>query len=160
MSFTIPPFSIWYDVHVDAPSRMLRRKYRKRVAKLTQPKNHPLPQQQQQQQQQGMMAALWAAATGSFTQQPALSAAHTTAPTSATGMSAATGPGCPMLDGSVEPFLPYWDETFSASHLGQGIPAPDPSQAQAQQLGLAEYPDLWATISTGWAQDGTGFTGM
>jgi len=105
-----------------------------------------------------MMAALWAAATGSFTQQPVLPT--TAVPTSA--MPAATISGCPMLNGSVESFLPYWDETFSVSHLGQGIPAPlDMSQSQAQQLGLAEYPDLWATISTGWAhEDGTGFTAM
>lgn len=67
--------------------------------------------------------------------------------------------GCPMMDGSLDPYYPYWDETFN-SNLGLGPSSFATHGAQAGsagQVGLdpgdTTLPnDLWATLTTGWAQ--------
>ncbi|KAK4145061.1 uncharacterized protein C8A04DRAFT_10993 [Dichotomopilus funicola] len=68
--------------------------------------------------------------------------------------------GCPMMDGSLDPYYPYWDETFNTD-LGMGSSSFAPHGAQvgsAGQVGLgpggtALPNDLWATLTTGWQQE-------
>ncbi|KAK3363295.1 hypothetical protein B0T25DRAFT_587272 [Lasiosphaeria hispida] len=141
---------------------VVRTKYRRRVAKLEQPPPPP-PQAQlpTQPQQLGMAQAAWA--------MP---------PHSGLDMSREPGPGCPMLDGSLETYYPYWDETFAANHLGgppiseqggaaagvgKGVGAASTGvegDAGAQQEPPVVFNDLWATMTMGWTQDDINFEGL
>lgn len=55
--------------------------------------------------------------------------------------------GCPMIDGSLDQYLPVWDAGFT-THPSPGIPsrAPDGS---SQTM----FHDLWATMTMSWAAD-------
>lgn len=65
---------------------------------------------------------------------------------------------CPMFDGSLDPFIETWDDTFldpsslaNASLMGPGLPAvPGAASSGAQPV---VYHDLWATMTMGWSQD-------
>ncbi|KAK0628183.1 hypothetical protein B0T17DRAFT_614137 [Bombardia bombarda] len=155
---------------------VVRKKYRKRVARLepSLPRPQPPPPLQQQKQQQ-RQEAMFAAA------HPGLNA-------SAAGMRLdSTMQGCPMMDGSMEPYYPYWDETFTT-----GLDAGQHQQGQHQQHqqhpnatvergdhssgaagvaaggdGIEEptatttaYNDLWATMTMGWAHTDIDFGAM
>lgn len=66
---------------------------------------------------------------------------------------------CPMFDGSLDPIIESWDDTFldpssfaNASLMEPGLGAmdgPDPSSNMQPVL----YHDLWATMTMGWSQD-------
>jgi hypothetical protein len=74
--------------------------------------------------------------------------------TSATARSAAAGI-CPMLDGSVDQYLPLWDPTFPAMDTAVGPTPPDVSGGTtASKLQQPVFHDLWATMTMGWARDG------
>lgn len=66
--------------------------------------------------------------------------------------------GCPMMDGSLESYFPYWNESFTApSSSGTGIDNPPAGiETDAQP---ATYTDLWATLTTGWSQPDFDFNG-
>lgn len=123
---------------------VLEEKFRRRAARL-EPKRR------------GVVGALWAVATG---QGQAGEGERVTA---------ATGTGCPMLDGSMEAYFPVWDETFAVGrgvggqHQGGGVGMDTTTTGMGMMLGgggggggeeMAYGNDLWATISMGWAQDG------
>ena len=74
--------------------------------------------------------------------------------TSATARSAAAGI-CPMLDGSVDQYLPLWDPAFPAMDTAVGPTPPGVSSgATASKLQQPVFHDLWATMTMGWARDG------
>jgi hypothetical protein len=61
--------------------------------------------------------------------------------------------GCPMLDGSLDSYLPVWDASFA--------PAPTPPPASLSGGGEAVstrpvFHDLWATMTMGWANEEEG----
>jgi len=140
---------------------VVRDKYKRRVRKL-----------EQQQEAAGVaggggiMQAMWNVATG------AGKAPQQTQQRQQQPVPVMPGTECPMLDGSVDTFYPYWDETFSANHLGpsgvgrgggisrafdggsggDGMGSGD-AQGQQQQQQQQPYPDLWSTISMDWAQE-------
>jgi hypothetical protein len=63
--------------------------------------------------------------------------------------------GCPMIDGSLESYLPYWSENFTAQNSsmlpGTGFDNPLPAtDTNTQQP--SDYPDLWAALTTAWPQ--------
>ena len=98
---------------------MVRKKYVKRVAQL---------ERQQQQQQQQQRQAEWTAPPE--------------CPARPTASHDPTVSGCPMLDGSLEPYYPYWDETFTSNPFAgetEGMPN-----------------DLWTAMTMGWAVQGGG----
>ncbi|KAL2269076.1 hypothetical protein VTJ83DRAFT_3922 [Remersonia thermophila] len=88
--------------------------------------------------------------------------------------------GCPMMDGSLESFFPYWDETFTSHHpagTGKGARGPEPGvmfggssgggggggsgyENQMGSSGSAWWGlppnDLWAAMTMGWAQGSAG----
>lgn len=135
---------------------VVRKKFQRRVNKLEQ------AAKQQQQQSGSILQAMWAAATGiaGGAHQPGMDMPWQGAQQAD---AAASGPGCPMLDGSLEPFYPYWDETFAASHLGVpgGVGIGAASVPEQQQSTAAAYDnDVWGTIMMGWAQDNITFEGM
>ncbi|GJN81286.1 hypothetical protein PLIIFM63780_004819 [Purpureocillium lilacinum] len=57
------------------------------------------------------------------------------------------GPGCPMLDGSLEQYFPIWDAGFAPMGTPHGH-APDGSGGTSAQ---PVFHDLWATMTMGWA---------
>jgi hypothetical protein len=122
---------------------VVRDKFRKRVRKLEGP---PAPVAAPPVTG-GILQNLWAAATGSGKTAELV-------PMPASHPPVIPGTECPMLDGSVEPYYPYWDETFAANHLAQGGFG-DGGEPQQQP-----YNDLWSTISMGWAQEPINFEGL
>ena len=96
---------------------MVRNKYVKRVAQLER------QQQQQQQRQAERMIPPGHPAIPAASHDPTVS-------------------GCPMLDGSLEPYYPYWDETFTSNPFAgetEGMPN-----------------DLWTAMTMDWAVQGGG----
>ncbi|KAK4196179.1 hypothetical protein QBC40DRAFT_287771 [Triangularia verruculosa] len=85
--------------------------------------------------------------------------------------------GCPMMDGSMEGYFPYWDETFvntgglggagfqvPAGHPpvgpsggGGGGETTRPMPHQPQQMIPQVSNDLWATVTMAWAQGDINF---
>lgn len=141
---------------------MVRRKYVKRVAKLEGPAAVVEGQQQQHQAYQE---------PGSTTFAPPPHPIHVSQPNGGSARSAyeSNTSGCPMMDGSLEPFYPYWDETFNsnvvagsfttapgAAHQGGGLP---PGETEPNPTGLeAGMPnDLWMAMTMNWAQGDVGF---
>jgi hypothetical protein len=73
--------------------------------------------------------------------------------------------GCPMMDGSLEPYYPYWDETFASNLGGSSISAGGRrggSGEVVEGLGLDGLDaadvqnDLWAAMTMGWAMQAGG----
>ncbi|KAH7304993.1 hypothetical protein B0I35DRAFT_454508 [Stachybotrys elegans] len=55
--------------------------------------------------------------------------------------------GCPMIDGSLDSYIPCWDIDLTAS-------GPSPTTAVPKAPGDQQvFHDLWATMTLGWAQD-------
>ncbi|KAK3901506.1 hypothetical protein C8A05DRAFT_34807 [Staphylotrichum tortipilum] len=148
---------------------MVKKKFTKRVARLEgqQQQQHDLLQHQQLIQQQQQI-------------QPLLTQHHPMIPipipTAAPATSHdATLSGCPIMDGSLEPYYPYWDETFTSHHLAPGggsggvYPAAG-AGAGAARAGLQQQPgleegggapdDLWTAMTMGWAVEGMAGVGM
>ncbi|KAK0671207.1 hypothetical protein QBC41DRAFT_354425 [Cercophora samala] len=79
--------------------------------------------------------------------------------------------GCPMIDGSMEGYYAYWDETFTnTAGLGGGgfqLPGGHPavgvggtvSQQQQQTMPQVSN-DLWGAMTMAWAQGNMTFDGM
>jgi hypothetical protein len=81
--------------------------------------------------------------------------------------------GCPMMDGSLEPFYQFWDETFMATpgnsgimyasmgHVGPGAGAGSGSGSgvgnNTQEAQAAMNNDLWGMMTMGWAQNDINF---
>jgi hypothetical protein len=144
---------------------MVKKKFMKRVAKL---KGTSLAQQRQQQQQeqqdqqhQQQMAAMLAAAAPHPISLPLPNAGRNTAHDPTVG-------GCPMMDGSLEPYYQYWDETFSNNLVGASTFAAAGGQGGAEGTGQAEMDapgaglpnDLWTAMTMGWAQGGVSLEGL
>ncbi|KAL2019598.1 hypothetical protein VTK56DRAFT_9495 [Thermocarpiscus australiensis] len=53
--------------------------------------------------------------------------------------------GCPMMDGSLEPYFQYWDEAFTNDMAASAFAVPAELDAEMQQN------DLWAAMTMGWA---------
>ncbi|KAK0737479.1 hypothetical protein B0T21DRAFT_450605 [Apiosordaria backusii] len=87
--------------------------------------------------------------------------------------------GCPMMDGSMDGYYAYWDETFTNATTGVGagagggfqVPAghttvgagggtTEQIQQQQQQMLPQVSNDLWATMTMAWAQGDMTFDGM
>jgi hypothetical protein len=108
---------------------MVRKKFLKRVARL-----------QQQQAMQATLAAADAAATVPHPLPPHGSASS----------------GCPMMDGSLEQYYPYWDETFTNTVVAGGFTASEArgaGHADMDIAGVGVPNDLWTAMTSGWAQD-------
>lgn len=66
---------------------------------------------------------------------------------------------CPMFDGSLDPFIETWDDTFldpsnlmNTSVIGHGL-AGVPETGSSSSTQTVVYHDLWATMTMGWSQD-------
>lgn len=66
---------------------------------------------------------------------------------------------CPMFDGSLDPFIESWDDTFldpsslaNASFMDPGLAAV-PGAGSSSDSQPVVYHDLWATMTMGWSQD-------
>lgn len=143
---------------------MVRTKFRKRVAKLERATVAEERQQQQQQQQRDQVDAILGAAAAAAVAVPhpvptSMSAARSAPPTHESATS-----GCPMMNGSLEPYFPYWDETFNNGLAASAFPAAG-AQGVGETLGQAEMDppgvglpsDLWTAMTMGWAQGGVDF---
>ncbi|KAK4127928.1 hypothetical protein N657DRAFT_654015 [Parathielavia appendiculata] len=140
---------------------MVKTKFTRRVAKLEKlAATRQQHQQQHQQQEQEQVAAMLAAAAGAAPYP--VSVPHD----SAVG-------GCPMMDGSMEPYYQYWDETFSNNGLvapsstfaaavagGQGGAEEGFRQAGMDPAGAGLPNDLWTAMTMEWAQGGVGLEGL
>ncbi|KAK3298581.1 uncharacterized protein B0H64DRAFT_371048 [Chaetomium fimeti] len=148
---------------------MVRRKFMRRLVKLERQRREQEQQEQQQQQeqqkqQQQVEALLAAAAPPHPVPAPASGRAGGAVPVQ---HDSATN-GCPMMDGSLEPYYPYWDETFNnglaaagafvaagaqGAEQGAGAAAPEPGGVQVPD-------DLWTAMTMGWAQGDVNFDGL
>ncbi|POS77232.1 hypothetical protein DHEL01_v204366 [Diaporthe helianthi] len=66
---------------------------------------------------------------------------------------------CPMFDGSLDPFIQQWDDTFldlsslvNTSFIGPG-PTSVPGQGPRSDTQPVVCHDLWATMTMGWSQE-------
>ncbi|KAK3693642.1 hypothetical protein B0T22DRAFT_436807 [Podospora appendiculata] len=128
----------------------VRKKYRTRVAKLELP---PPPLDRPSQP-----ASLLSGLLGMHTSHGAgLAAPSSSGPVPGFKVDKSMS-GCPMLDGSLEAYYPYWDESFTNS---QGSAGPQTTTGTAAVGGLEElatapdpgaYNDVWAAMTMGWAQ--------
>ena len=62
--------------------------------------------------------------------------------------------GCPMLDGSLDPYLELWDENFVNTKLPSSIGSPPGATGTNEAVQPGEYHDLWATMTLGWTREG------
>ncbi|KAH6854889.1 hypothetical protein B0I37DRAFT_42122 [Chaetomium sp. MPI-CAGE-AT-0009] len=137
---------------------MVRRKFTRRVVKLERQR-----QQQEREEQQQVEALLAAAAP-----HPVPAAASGRAGGAVPAQHDSATSGCPMMDGSLEPYYPYWDETFNNGLAAVGAFAAAEAQAGEQGAGAAgpdpggvQLPDdLWTAMTTGWAQGDVIFDGL
>jgi hypothetical protein len=66
-----------------------------------------------------------------------------------------TAAACPMMDGSLEAWMPYWAETFPSSGL---FPSVDGNTDAISSAG--PNADLWATMTMSWAHSDINFDGI
>jgi hypothetical protein len=70
--------------------------------------------------------------------------------------------GCPMMDGSLEPYYPYWDETFNSnlvtSAFAPGAEAFGQGEMDPAEAGVPN--NLWTSMTMGWAQGGADFDSL
>lgn len=145
---------------------MVGRKFRKRVARLEaaaaaaakavqerqqqqqQQQPEPEPEQYQQQHHQRVEAMLADASMPTPTGRGVVPA-HS---------------GCPMMDGSLEQYYPYWDETFNSNLVANAFATTTAAEASGQcemdPAGVGVPNDLWTSMTMGWAQGGSGFDGL
>ncbi|KAK4155340.1 hypothetical protein C8A00DRAFT_13627 [Chaetomidium leptoderma] len=131
---------------------MVRRKFLKRVVKLE-------GAQQRQQQQQQQMEAILAAAPHPVP-MPMPTAGRRAAVPHDSAIS-----GCPMMDGSMEPYYPYWDETFNSNLAGSAFVATGAQGGVEGAIGMDSggvgLPnDLWTAMTMGWSQGDVDFDGL
>lgn len=67
---------------------------------------------------------------------------------------------CPMFDGSLDEYLPGWEDTYlsSAGYSNPPAMAPGTRNGTIRSAGTqpAVFHDLWATMTMGWTQTGFG----
>lgn len=69
---------------------------------------------------------------------------------------------CPMFDGSLDPFIETWDDTFLDPSSLANASLMDPGLGFVPEAGSSDntqpvvYHDLWATMTMGWSQDNFG----
>jgi hypothetical protein len=131
---------------------MVRTKFRRRVAKLEgtaaarrpqriqQPHHQHQHQHQHQQQEATVMPE---------TLQHPVSVSTSGGPLPALDSSVA---GCPMMDGSLAPYYPYWDETFTNNLVAGAFAAAEGAAPIEMDTGLEISDDLWTAMTMGWAQ--------
>jgi hypothetical protein len=141
---------------------MVKRKFMRRLVKLEGTRKRE--KQQQQQEKEQVEALLAAAAAAAPHPMPAPIAASSRAGREVPVHDSATS-GCPMMDGSLEPYYPYWDETFNNGLAAAGAFVPV-TQGGEQAAGAAVPPepgsvelpdDLWTAMTMGWAQGDINF---
>ncbi|KAK4041967.1 hypothetical protein C8A01DRAFT_14345 [Parachaetomium inaequale] len=130
---------------------MVKMKFERRVAKL---EKGAAAQQQQQQQQQQVEAMLGVVAPHPMpVPTPPGGGGRVPAHDSAVS-------GCPMMDGSLEPYYPYWDETFNSNLVASTFATAADAQGGEQGAGPAGLDpgglglpnDLWTAMTMGWGQ--------
>ena len=152
---------------------MVKRKFMRRLIKLEGTRKREKQQQQQQQQhEQEQVDALLAAAAAAphpISVPVPVPAGSASAAGGRTGREApvhdSATSGCPMMDGSLEPYYPYWDETFNNGLAAAGafVPVPQGGEqgagaAAPPESGSVELPDdLWTAMTMGWAQGDINF---
>ena len=62
--------------------------------------------------------------------------------------------GCPMLDGSLDPFIELWEEDFINTKLPSTVGSVSGAGGPAEVSQPAVYHDLWATMTLGWTREG------
>lgn len=61
--------------------------------------------------------------------------------------------GCPMMDGSLEPYFSLWDESFPPISTGEmALGQSGVGVEGGPPLPASEYADIWDTMTAGWAQ--------
>ncbi|KAH6628308.1 hypothetical protein F5144DRAFT_304043 [Chaetomium tenue] len=146
---------------------MVKRKFMRRLVKLEGTRKRQQQDEEKQQLEQQGQEALLAAAAAAPHPVPAPTTSGSASGRvgrGATVHDSATS-GCPMMDGSLEPYYPYWDETFN-----NGLAATSAFVAEAQggvqgtgaaappEPGSVELPDdLWTAMTMGWAQGDINF---
>jgi hypothetical protein len=121
---------------------MVKRKFERRVAKLE--KGAAALQQQQQQQVEAMLGM----AAPHPMPVPTTPGTGGRVPAHESAVS-----GCPMMDGSLEPYYPYWDETFNSNLVGSSFAMGADAQGGEQGVGAAGLdPGLWTAMTMGWGQ--------
>ena len=147
---------------------MVKRKFMRRLVKLEGTRKR----QQQEEKQQEQVEALLAAAAAAPHPLPVPLPVPAGSASSAGGRAGREVPvhdsatsGCPMMDGSLEPYYPYWDETFNNGLAAVGAFVPE-AQGGEQGEGAAVPPepgsvelpdDLWTAMTMGWAQGDINF---
>ena len=106
-------------------------------------------QEQQQQQQQQQLNLMMAAATQAH---PGLNLSSVTATTTSMQLDASMT-GCPVMDGSLDPYFPYWDEEFPAD------PSSNSGKHTALQLQYQAAAAAAAGITPPIGGDGSGSSG-
>jgi hypothetical protein len=86
------------------------------------------------------------------------------------GMNDRTMAGCPMMDGSLESYYQYWDETYSNPHnsaflasmgaLGAGSLGEGAGNNEQLQHGAQVNDNLWNMMTMGWSQNNMNFGGL
>ncbi|KAK3335472.1 hypothetical protein B0T19DRAFT_9513 [Cercophora scortea] len=124
----------------------VRKKYRKRVAKLEASYSSPPRSSQPASLLSGLLGI------------------HTAPPSSGPDLSSSfkvdkSMSGCPMLDGSLEAYYPYWDESFANTQGGGAAAAaaaggPEDLATAPDHRGHdpGAYDNVWAAMTMGWAQ--------
>ena len=134
---------------------VVKRKFGRRVAKLEgerararrEKEMEQQQQQEEQQQRESMLAGM-----------PPHPHPH---PHIGVGPHDSAVSGCPMMDGSLEPYYPYWDETFTNNLVANAFAA---AEGHREGEGSTQMPggggigdgigvqnDLWAAMTMGWA---------
>jgi hypothetical protein len=132
---------------------VVKRKFGRRVAKLEgervragrEKEREQHQQQEEQQQRESMLAGM-----------PPHPHPHI-----GVGLHDSAVSGCPMMDGSLEPYYPYWDETFTNNMVANAFAA---AEGRGEGEGPTQMPggggigdgigvqnDLWAAMTMGWA---------
>jgi hypothetical protein len=141
---------------------MVKRKFMRRLVKLEGTRKRE--KQQQQQEKEQAEALLAAAAAAAPHPMPAPAATSGRAGREVPVHDSATS-GCPMMDGSLEPYYPYWDETFNNGLAAAGafVPVAQGREQASEpavppEPGNVELPDdLWTAMTMGWAQGDINF---
>ncbi|KAL2183107.1 hypothetical protein L209DRAFT_649591, partial [Thermothelomyces heterothallicus CBS 203.75] len=117
---------------------MVKSKYRERAARLER------KQQQQQKELEAMLAAAAPHPMPAGEGRGGGALGHGFVPTA-----------CPVMDGSLDSYYPYWDETFNSNLAGTGLgmmQAHGTGTAQLDGGDVALAGDLWTAMTMGWAQ--------
>ena len=65
--------------------------------------------------------------------------------------------GCPMLDGSLDSFLPVWDASFAGTLPPVSLSGGGDGSGGGEAVSTRPvFHDLWATMTMGWANEGEG----